>query len=206
MHFRNVSRDGPYTNRALLGIALCAANQEDYIGALNALRILENSTQLELPVDEAHLLTAFFYEKMQQFTTASTGYTDALAYYEQRIHRLDGLNLSDTDITQRIAHKAEDCTINVGREQIDLDGLLPAAFFDNMRRLWSYQAYMSESREPALKREFTALQGAYRQLLGEAVREALRVRANYLTSYMNQARFGLARIQDTGSGRLGESQ
>lgn len=204
--FRNVRRDGPYTNRALLGIALCAANQEDYIGALNAVRILKDNTQLDLPVDEAHLLTAYFYEKLKQFTTASAGYTDAIAYYEQRIRLLDGLNVSEADIASRVTHQADDRTISVGRELLDLDGLLPVAFFDNLRLLWSYQTYMDAMPEPALKQEFTAMQEAYRQLLGEAVREALRVRANFLTSYMNQARFGLARMHDTGASRPGESQ
>lgn len=204
--FRNVSRDGPYTNRALLGIALCAANQEDYIGALNAVRILKDSALIDLPVDEAHMLTAYFYEKLQQFATASAGYTDAIAYYEQRISRLAGLSVSEADIALRINHRTDDTTIRVDKELLDLGGLLPAAFFDNLRRLWSYQAYMAAMQEPALKHEFTTLQDAYRQLLGEAVREALRVRANQLTSYMNQARFGLARMHDTGAGRPGEAQ
>lgn len=204
--FRNVSRDGPYTNRALLGIALCAANQEDYIGALNAVRVLKDNTQLDLPVDEAHLLTAYFYEKLQQFTTASAGYSDAIAYYEQRMRWLDGLNVSEADIASRITRQADDRTISVGTELLVLDGLLPMAFFDNLRRLWSFQAYIASMHDPALKHEFAALQDAYRQLLGEVVREALRVRANFLTSYMNQARFGLARMHDTGASRPGESQ
>lgn len=204
--FRNVSRNSAYTNRALLGIALCAANQEDYIGALNAVRILKDSTQLDLPVDEAHLLTAYFYEKLQQFTTASAGYSDAIAYYEQRINRLTGLNVSEADIALRITHKQDDSRISVGKELLDLGGLLPAAFFDNLRQLWSYQAYMDALHEPALQREFTALQDAYQQLLSEAVREALRVRENHLTSYMNQARFGLARMHDKGASQTGEPQ
>lgn len=204
--FREVSREGLYTNRALLGIALCAANQDDYIGALNAVRILKDSALLDLPVDEAHLLTAYFYEKLRQFTTATAGYTDAIAYYDQRRHRLDGLSVSDADIARRITYRADDHTIVVGSELLDLDGLLPMAFFDNLRLLWSYQAYIETVKEPALKHDYSALQDAYRKLLGEAVREALRRRTNYMTSYMNQARFGLARMHDTGAGRLGEPQ
>lgn len=194
--FRNVSLDGSYTNRALLGIALTAANQEDYVGALNAVRILKNSMQLDLPVDEAHLLTAYFYEKLRQNTTASAGYTDAIAYYELRIKQLGSLELSEADIALRITRDPDESVIIVGKELVDLGDQLPAAFFANLRRLWSYQPEMASVNEPALQREFTTLQNDFRHLLGEAVRDALSARANYLTSYMNQARYGLARMYD----------
>jgi hypothetical protein len=68
--FRNVSLDGKYTNKALLGIALTAAYQEDYIGALNAVKILKDKKSRDLPVDEANLLVPFFYERLKQLVTS----------------------------------------------------------------------------------------------------------------------------------------
>lgn len=194
--FRNVSLDSPYTNRALLGIALSAVSQEDYVGALNAVRMLTKSDKLELPVDEAHLLSAYFYEKLKQYATASAGYTDAIAYYEQRINRLDSLVVSDADIALRLTSDTDDNVIAVSNELVDLGELLPIAFFDNMRQLWSYQAHMASISGPALEHEFSTLQNEYKRLLSEAVRESLRTKADYLTSYMNQARYGLARMYD----------
>jgi hypothetical protein len=194
--FRNVSLDGQYTRKALLGIALTAAYQEDYIGALNAITNLKNSKIRDLPVDEANLLMPYFYEKLQQQTTASAGYVGAINYYEERTGNLkkamqiDALSIRDQLLS------ANHATVTIDGETVDLGEKLPKFVFDNIRMLALFGPHVDRMGNAALLREYSALIGAYNTTLQKTFQNILTERSAYLAHYMNQSRYGLARLQD----------
>lgn len=197
--FRNVSLDGPYTNKALLGIALSAAYQNDYVGALNAIRILQKKSTYDLPVDEANLLMPYMYEKLEQRATAMAGYSQAVKYYEDRIASIEkAMPATATALTEQVLAGGAG-TITANQEVLNLDEKLPRAFFDNIRTLASYRPQVERMGDAALSREHSALTNDYASALQKATQDALREKVSYLDHYMSQARFGLATINDTGA-------
>jgi hypothetical protein len=194
--FRNVSLDGQYTNKALLGIALTAAYQEDYIGALNAVRILKDKKVHDLSVDEAYLLLPYFYEKLRQFTTASTGYAEAIKYYEARTVSINAAMAIDPEsLRQQLLTKGSG-VVTVSDEALDLAEKLPGNFFDNIRLLALYQPHVVRIGDTRLLAEYNALNNGYNDMLRKAVHAMLAEKTSYLTHYMSQSRYGLARMQD----------
>jgi hypothetical protein len=198
--FRNVSLDGPYTNKALLGIALAAAYQEDYIGALNAIKNLKESKIHDLPVDEANLLMPYFYEKLQQQTTASAGYVDAIAYYETRVGNLKGALAVDASAIRAQLISADQKTISIDGELVELGEKFPPFVFDNIRLLVQFEPLLGKLKDTSLQREYSALTSSYNAVLVKIAQTILDERISYLTHYMNQSRYGLARLQDLNAG------
>jgi hypothetical protein len=194
--FRNVSLDGPYTNKALLGIALTAAYQEDYIGALNAIKILQDKKVPDLPVDEANLLVPYFHEKLKQLTTASIGYTEAITYYQNRSSAIKNAMQVDIENLNKQLIGAHSTNVSINHESVDLGDKLPKFFFDNMRMLALFQPHVSRIGDATLLREYNALNSEYKKLLRKVAQAILSERASYITHYMNQSRYGLARMQD----------
>jgi hypothetical protein len=194
--FRNVSLDGQYTNKALLGIALTAAYQDDYVGALNAIRILKDKKAGDLPVDEANLLQPYFYEKLQQLTTANAGYAEAILYYEKRTSSIkDAMQVSQDDINkQLLAGSSNSVTIN--GEVVDLGEKLPKFVFDNVRLLSLFEPHIRKMGDAPLQREYNALCADYNMTLKNAAQSVLDEKSAHITHYMNQSRYGLARMQD----------
>jgi hypothetical protein len=195
--FRNVGIDGPYSNKALLGIALSAAYQDDYIGALNAARLLKNKNTHDLPVDEANLLVPFFYEKLQQHATAIAGYTAAVTYFERRLADIEKAAALDDASLQKALESSHFRVALIGEEIIDWDGALPRFFFHNMRLLSAFAPYVRQAGDAALAREYDAVQHEHLRILRDATRDILQQKASHLTHYMNQSRYGFARLQDT---------
>lgn len=194
--FRNVSLDGKYTNKALLGIALTAAYQEDYPGALNATKILMNKKRHDLPVDEANLLVPYFYERLQQRTTASAGYLQAIKYYEIRTQSLQDALSNDSDSLRKQVVDTRSSAVELNNERLELNEQLPKFILDNIRMLALFQPYVARAGDAALVREFDALNTAYKNILQKAAQNILNEMLSHLTHYMNQSRYGLARMQD----------
>ena len=194
--FRNVGLSGKYTNQALLGLALTAAYQEDYIGALNAIRVLKEKKSRDLPVDEANLLQPYFHERLRQLTTANTGYLEAIKYYEQRTQSAKDAMPSDTDVLRKQVVASNSSTININGELMDLDEKLPKFIFDNIGMLAQIQPHLDQIGDSALRREYEILNGDYRNILRKTAQLLLDEKISHLTHYMNQSRYGLARMQD----------
>lgn len=194
--FRNVSLDGPYTNKALLGIALTAAYQEDYIGALNAIKILRDRKTHDLPADEANLLAPYFYEKLKQPATASAGYTEAIQYYQNRSNAIKNAMQVDVESLNKQLISADSTNVSSNGESMDLGEKLPKFFFDNARMLARFQPHVNRMGDATLLREYSALNHEYKKLLHKAAQAILSEKASYITHYMNQSRYGLARMQD----------
>jgi hypothetical protein len=194
--FRNVSLDGQYTNKALLGIALTAAYQEDYIGALNAIRILKDKKSHDLPVEEANLLMPYFYEKLQQQTTASAGYAEAIKYYETRTGSIQTSMSFDSELLRKQLVSGSSNTVTINDEMLEMGEKLPKFFFENIRLLAQLQPHVDRIGDVGLLREYTALSSDYKNILRNVAQTILNEKASYLTHYMNQSRYGLARMQD----------
>ncbi len=194
--FRSVGIKGPSTNQALLGIALAAANQEDYIGALNGVRILKQNQALDLPVDEAYLLMPYFYERLHQHSTASAGYSEAMQYYENRINAINSAKqLPTADFIKKLSFMT-DGTLSLQFNIIDVSDKVPPAFIANFHLLQQLQPFVAGSDSAKQQQHFNQLQASYQQALHEVVNSALNERIAFLTDYMNQSRYGIARLLD----------
>lgn len=194
--FRKVGLNGKYSNRALLGLAITAASQEDFVGALNAVKILKNKNDRDLPVDEANLLIPFFYEKLKQLTTANTGYLDAIQYYETRIQNIKEAMGSDADVLRKqvIATNTGDVILN--GEILDLSQKIPKFIFANFQMLAQFESHMERLGDTTLTREFVSLNNAYQSTIRKAAQALLDEKISHISHYMNQSRYGLARMQD----------
>lgn len=194
--FRKVGLDGKYSNRALLGLALTAAYQEDFVGALNAVKILKNKNDRDLSVDEANLLIPFFYEKLKQLTTANTGYLEAIQYYEARIQNIKEAMASDPYALRKqvISTNTGDVTLN--GEILNLSERLPRFIFNNLKMLARFEPHIDRLGETMLKSEYVSLNNAYQLFLRKTAQALLDEKISHVTHYMNQSRYGLARMQD----------
>ena len=199
--FRNVGLDGEYTHRALLGIALSAAHQEDYVGALNAVTILKGRNRSDLPVDEAHLLMPYMYEKLGQRTTATAGYAQAIAYYEGRVAAIERAKRTPAALLRDSLLATEKPVLAVADEIVDLEDVLPAAFFANLKRATAFRPYIDPIGDARLKRDHAELESDYATAVHNAVASVLDARLSFINHYMSQARFGLAAIDDEGATR-----
>lgn len=194
--FRNIEIGSEYFNKALLGIALTATNQEDYIGALNAVNILKSKKTYDLSVDESHLLLPYIYEKLNQNMTASASYTKAQSFYEERIKRITAIKKSallTTNIQNKLKNKTQ---IKIEDSIIDLSEHLPADFLINLVQLDILSNYMAHINNARLKNKFTSLKAKYKNSLSKSFNSILEQRITHLKSYLNQSRFGLARLFD----------
>lgn len=194
--FRNVGLNGQHTNKALLGIALSAAYQNDYVGALNAVTVLKGRAPADLPVDEAHLLMPYIYEKLAQQATATAGYAQAVAHYERRIAAIEKAEQTSPTVMRERLLNGGAGTLAVADETVDLEDTLPPAFFTNLRLLADFRPHLDRVGDTALKREFAALDARYTAAVQRTVAGALSAKRGFIDHYMSQARFGLAAIDD----------
>lgn len=192
--FRNIEIDSKYFNKALLGISLTATNQEDYIGALNAINILKEKQSFDLSVDESHLLLPYIYEKLEQNLTASASYTDAQSYYQSRINNINTIK-NKTDISaEKILRNNSQLVIE--NNVIDFSKHFPISFLENTARLNKLSKFKSNIKNKKIISQLNIIKDKHHQLLTKIVSVIFDNRLTYLNSYMNQARFGLARLFD----------
>ena len=190
--FRHIGLDNRYTNRALLGIGLTATSQGDFVGGLNALTILKDKETFDLSVDESYLLVPYVYEKLQQELTVTASYTEAMAYYQRRINNLENIsnqraNLLTTQYNEKTG------SLIIENNSLDYSKRYPESFINNYRLLIDY---LSVTRDLKLKLRIEALITKHDAVFQEIIRDLLEQRKEYLKSYLNQSRFGLARLYD----------
>lgn len=194
--FKHVGINSRYANQALLGIALTAAQQDDFINALNASRLLKSKPQDDLPIDEAQLLMPFFYEKSQQWTTASIGYTQANIYYQQKIDAINTLLSSPINFIKYPIRLDQRITLPIEGLQIDFSDDYPNYFFIHRARLAFYQSWLDKINNRKLNNQFKQLLYKYDELTQKMTASLLDKKRIYLNSYLDQTRYGLARLYD----------
>lgn len=199
--FRHIGLDSQYTNRALLGIALSAASQEDYIGALNALSILKNTTTRDISVDECYLLFPFTYQKLNQQMTASATYSEAINYYQARILEIDNLKLLTERAAMNVANIGHDNrTITINDNALNYAARYPVAFLSNLKRLEHINNTLQQRADRLPRHLLDRVQVLLKQqeiLYRKIIIELLDERREFLASYLNQSRYGLANLYDS---------
>ena len=194
--FQLVGLDSRYSNQALLGIALTAAHQDDYIGALNATRFLKNKQQDDLPIDEAYLLMPFFHEKSQQLATASLGYSQASSYYQDKINTFTRLINSPLNFESTALVMNSNATMTIEKIQIDLVANYPMYFFTQRQNSLLFNTWLKQLNNSKVSQSLTALNEQYNALTIKMAKSIMQNRVAQLNSYLNQSRYGLARLYD----------
>ncbi|MDH5447121.1 MAG: hypothetical protein OEY52_16350 [Gammaproteobacteria bacterium] len=193
--FRNIGLNGPYSNRALLGLALTAANQEDYIGALNAITILKGRKSTDLSVEEAYLLLPYTYGKLKQNLTATSAYTDAIKYYQERISSMQALNETGSNLLTKISLPSDKTWLVINNNIFNYSRHYPRSFFDNYRHLSAISKHVKATDNIGPQHQKLVTQ--YRRSLQSMSQKMITERIEFLQSYLNQARYGLARLYDS---------
>lgn len=193
--FRNIGLNSPYTNKALLGIVLTAANQEDYIGSLNAIMLLKEKKTTDLSVDESYLLLPYTYAKLKQNLTASSAYTDAMKYYQERIDGLQDIAHSGNNVLRMVKIVRKKHTLLIKSNELYYARQYPESFFDNYTNLMALEN--NSLRINKLRKQFSLLSANYKKSLKLVSLQLVSQRIEYLQSYLNQARYGLARLYDS---------
>ncbi|HDH08406.1 MAG TPA: hypothetical protein ENG96_02870 [Gammaproteobacteria bacterium] len=191
--FRSVNLDSQYANQALLGLTLTAANQNDYIGALNAANILKEKAGNDLPTEESYLLIPYIYNKLDQLLTASAGFDEAINHYTQRIQELETLLSTRNNLEEKTSIIANSNMLRIGDYVLDFSKQYPKPFLDNLRALSELEKYINNQE---IRERFDRLYSDYQATLDEIIRELLNQRISYLSSYTDQSRYGLARVYD----------
>lgn len=191
--FRRIGLDSRYTNRALLGIGLTATSQGDFIGGLNALTILKDKKTPDLSVDESYLLIPYIYEKLQQELTVSASYTEAMNYYKNRIKVLKNIGTRSLTLDD-IIFDTEAGNISIQNNSLDYVKYYPASFIMNFYRLKEFDSSVANI---AIKNKIASLMTRYKDTLNMLLLDLLSKRINYMKSYLNQSRYGLARLYDS---------
>jgi len=193
--FRHIGLKSRYTNRALLGIGLTATSQGDYVGGLNALSILKEKKTFDLSVDEAYLLVPYVYEKLQQELTVTTSYTEAMNHYQQRIQALTDISAKHTDFSS-VSYDDEASSLIVQNNSLEYGRFFPESFLRNYHML---NQFFAVSKHKKIKKLINMLLQKHDKTFQEIVTILANKRKDHLKSYLNQSRYGLARLFDNRS-------
>lgn len=189
--FRNVAVNSQYTNQALIGIALTAIDQNNYIGALNAATILNNRREHDLPSEESYLLLPYIYSKLDQNMTASASYSSAIEHYQQEIQIIEtALSRNGLFADLKIVNNQ---MLVMERYQFDITDGYPQSLIDNHRLISTFK---DSTVDVELLKQLNHVSTAYNKALTDIARELLGDRLVQLNSYIAQARYGLALLYD----------
>ncbi len=195
--FRNIGINSIFSTRALLGISLTAASQDDFVGALSAAHMLKDKQTYDLSVDESYLLLPYFYEQLQQPTTASAGYLEAINYYQKRISDIQSILDADIDLKNYpLDMNNNNITLKINNNPIDFSSEYPDYFLKNYLSLNDAEKYIKHSNSENIKIKYDQLNAEYENIIVTMIRKILKKRIKHLDSYMGQSRFGLANLYD----------
>ncbi len=195
--FRNVNIDSMYSNKALLGIALSAAYQSDFIGALNAVNILKNKKTTDLPVAEANLLVPYFYEKLKQQTTAAAGYNEAITYFQSRINDIDTAVAAIPTLKSALLNSPDKSHLVINKEIIPTTDVVTAAFVAESELLQIYGSHVDVMNNAKLTEKYISVKNDFSSYWKQSILKYLKNKSSQLSSYMSQCRYGLARLYDS---------
>lgn len=190
--FRKISLDSRYTSKALLGIALSAANQGDYIGGLSALAKLKQLKTNDLPYDEGFLVLPLLYQKLKQPLSVASTYSEAVDHYTQRLAEVESLMAAKFNADE-IMLDLKTGDITIAQQRIEYSQNYPASFFTNRTGLMTQ---LSNTTTGQLKNNMQSLLSEYNKASKAILQNLLQQRQKDLASYLNQARYGLARHYD----------
>jgi len=190
--FRNVQTQSIYANRALLGIALSAANQGDNTGALNILNVLQKKNLNILPVEETYLLLPYIYERIGQHKTASASYSIALNYYQKKISKLKGV-IKRIQLNDLSTLNLEDNKLKISDFEFQISNKQAIQLLKNKKHL---TRLINTTSNPILTKQVSSLETKYNHLLSGIASKKIKERISFLESYQNQSQYGIARLYD----------
>lgn len=190
---RNVTLVSNYTNKALMGLGLAAAYQEDYVGALNAFNRLANNSESDLSVDESYLLVPNAYEELGDNAQAADAYLRAIEYYKKRINRLHTAsaqlgvkqNVPAPILLEQLDSRAD--------ELYGAKNLIPPYIVKNYHSILAFKAY---AQNLGLSKKIEQLELQYDKALKALVQNNISLRESILNSYLSQAKYGVAKLYD----------
>ena len=190
--FRHIGLTSRYTNRALLGIGLTATSQGDFVGGLNALTILKDKKTFDLSVDESYLLVPYVYEKLKQEMTVTASYTDAMGYYQQRIDNLENIAANHIDFSST-SYDMDSASLIIQNNSLEYGNQYPEAFLNNYKMLTTFINYTDNKKiTKIIHKQLAKHDKVFQRIVTDLANE----RKEHLKSYLNQSRYGLARLFD----------
>ena len=184
--FRKIDLESQYVNKALMGIGLCALNQKDYFGAINAFSRLQDTQADELSVLETYLLIPLTYQRLKDLESASALYTEAIAYYaNQKLAQakiLDGINAiqygdSPSEILAQLMQQQP----------------LPDIVKSNFSHLLSFDLAHTSG---TLRTDLIDLRIEFEKSIASLIEQATHQKIEYIQSYESQSQYGLAKLYD----------
>lgn len=190
---RKVALDSAHANKALMGLGVAAAYQQDFAGALNAFTLLSHKPEVDLSVDEAFLLIPPVHHQMGNLVAAGEAYQKAIRHYEQR---LKALEQARTSLSDSSSEPVPTLLARMDARADELYGephLIPPYMLDNYQQLL---VMLNVAPTDALRQDGARLERSYQSVLKDLVKQNIGLRAEMLESYLSQARYGLAQIYD----------
>lgn len=190
---RRVSVDGVYTNKAMMGLGIAAAHQKDFSGALNIFELLIQKDLKDVNVDEAYLLIPFGYEELEDATNATITYQQAINYYQSRLFELQAqksrLNGSSSrQFSTVIENLNNESKVIYGKKNV-----IPNYVMNNYRTIVKMDL---KEVNIATTKSIQAVKAQYEQKLKLLVLMNIDLRRSILSSYLSQAKFGIAKLYD----------
>lgn len=191
--FRKVALNSGSMNKALMGIGLAAAYQNDFAGAANAFALLTEKTPADLSVDEAYLLLPTAQVQAKDGAAAATSYQQAIRHYENKIRELENWQqkLKGSNFASSITLIRE--FDSKSAEIYGAQNGIPNSLLNNYQNLL---AMRDASSALGMAAQYSALQTEYKALLEGITLQKIEARVNILNSYLSQAKFGMAQLYD----------
>jgi hypothetical protein len=122
----------------------------------------------------------------------TSAYSSAVKYYKQRIATLEDLSTEYMNF-DKLDYDEETSLINVHNNSLDYGKYYPESFIKNFQRLKNFQKVIDDSK---IKSEIVELIKKFDKTYQAVIENLLDERREYIKSYLNQSRYGLARLYD----------
>ena len=175
-----------------MGISLTAISQGDYVGGLNAINALKQKAGTDLSSDEAYLLVPHIYEKLDQALSIEGSLAESMNHYQSRLLQLSALKKQSRDF-DKIQLEQPTGALMLDGIRFNFSQHYPRYLLDNRHNL---SQLATEVTTPRLLDRIKTLIEQYDRVLNEAITTLLDQHIKYINSYLNQARYALARHYD----------
>lgn len=193
-NFRSVGIESPWVNRAMLGIAIAAMHQEDFIGALNMLNALKEKQGIDTSIHEAWLLAPFVYEEIDQLKLAAANYNQAENYFKQLSADLHQQQLSiNNDYVSRMVRGAAPSLLEFSTETQSAELALDPLTRLNLQVL---NALILQETDKLRRANMEKLQQDYTNTAIVSLKAQFEEQRLVVDSYLSQVRFALANLYD----------
>ena len=126
-------------------------------------------------------------------TTATASYTEAVDYYQRRLIQLNNLSNLRPEFA-RVKYDDDTSSIIIRDTSLNYGEMFPISFIHNYRELAEISAF---DQNPALSKKIEKLIFKFDTIFQSVLMELIDRRKNYLSSYLSQSQYGLARLYDS---------